>query len=80
VADAKPPGEILQAAALQLISAARQFLDAAEHVVLDPDSVRQAAGDATALARGIIESVLPGLGGGARSHDEPEVEHIELGD
>jgi hypothetical protein len=80
VADVKPPGELLQAAALQLISAARQFLDVAEQVVLDPDAVRQAAGNATALARGIIESVVPGMGGGARSNDEPPVEHIDLGD
>jgi hypothetical protein len=73
-----PGGEVLQAAALQLIAAARQFLDAAEHVVLDPDAVKQATSTAAAIAKGVIEAVVPNAGGPMRA-DAP-VEHIDLGD
>jgi|GEM_PF-4995038 hypothetical protein len=54
-----PGAEALQAAALQLISAARTFLDAAEQVVRDPDAVRQVASTASALAKGIVDAVAP---------------------
>jgi len=82
MADGKAPtGDVLQAAALQLIAAARQFLDAAEQVVRDPDAVRQVTGTATAIAKGVVEAVLPGAGGAtARPGTSDPVEHIDLGD
>lgn len=81
MADPKVPGgEALQAAALQLITAARQFLDAAEHVVRDPDAVKQVTGTASAIAKIVIEAVVPSAGAGVPSAHAEAVEHIDLGE
>jgi hypothetical protein len=52
------PGiEFLQTAALQLIGAAKIFLDAAEHVVRDPKSVGEAAATLKTLAKFAVDMV-----------------------
>jgi hypothetical protein len=69
--------EHLQAAATELIAAARAFLDAAEEVVADPDRLRSMAEVVGDLARGASRAVTverPAERGGA-----PGVEHIRVG-
>lgn len=77
-ADELPPGvDLLQAAALQLIGAAKAFLDAAERVVQDPKAVAEMAATIGAVAKAAIESIRP-----AAHDDEPappaDVQHIDI--
>jgi hypothetical protein len=77
-ADELPPGvELLQNAALQLIGAAKAFLDVAERVVQDPRAVAEVAATIGAVAKAAIESIRP-----AAHDDEPappdDVQHIDI--
>ena len=77
-ADELPPGvDLLQAAALQLIGAARAFLDVAERVVQDPKAVADVAAAVGGIAKAAIESVRPA------AHDDgpappADVLHIDV--
>lgn len=72
----------LQAAALEVISAARAFLEVAEKVVQNPETVRTAVVTVAALAKAVMQSVDPeGHGNGSQGNgEEPpsHVEHIDL--
>jgi hypothetical protein len=81
VADDRNAGlEALQAATLQLITAARQVLDAAEQVVRDPDTVGQVAQSLATVAKAAVQLVAPpsASAGSAAPGQEP-FEHIDLG-
>ena len=64
--------EHLQAAALELIEAARAMLDVAEDMVKDPADLRAWVNAAAARAGG------PGTGGGRPENGEPGVQHIRV--
>jgi hypothetical protein len=70
----------LQAAALEMIAAARAFLEVAESVVQNPEAVRTAVVTVGAMAKAVMQAVDPtstkanGDGGG----DDPPIEHITL--
>ncbi len=75
----------LQAAALEMISAARAFLEVAEKVVQNPETVRTAVVTVAAMARAMMQSVDNGNTANSASDtrtngDRPpsRVEHIEL--
>jgi len=66
--------EHLQAAAHELIAAARAFLDVAEEVVEDPK-----AGEAVLdTLGGLARWLRPGAAGGDGHPDEGKVEHITI--
>jgi hypothetical protein len=81
------PSDALQQAAVELIGAARSFLDAAEAVVRDPGTLRTMAGGVTGMLKAMGEAFLaaPGDAGSAaggraaRGTDDPPVERIDLG-
>jgi len=64
--------EHLQAAALEMIAAARSFLDLAEDAVKQPADLRAWVNAAAARAGG------PGAGGGRPENGEPGVQHIRV--
>jgi hypothetical protein len=75
----------LQAAALEMISAARAFLEVAEKVVQNPETVRSAVVTVASLAKAVMQSVDNGsashgeTGAGTNGDDPPSrVEHIQL--
>ncbi len=76
----------LQAAALELIAAARSVLDAAEEVVADPDAMRQATGALTSVARLAAKAGRNAVGADDGSatgksgadDDEGPVQHIKV--
>jgi hypothetical protein len=79
----EPPSrsELLQVAALELIGAARAFLDAAERVVQDPKALSEVAAALATVAKSAIGSVLPRTDSAAPDGDgEPGgiVEHIDV--
>lgn len=80
MADERPtPGiDTLQAAALAVIGAARQFLDVAEQLVRDPDAAQEAVAAAATLARAAVESVLPGAASAGRPAADEPIEHIDV--
>lgn len=68
----------LQKAALEMIAAARAFLEVAEKVVENPETVRNAVATVGTLAKMVVqsaESPKPSTNG---EHPESTVEHIEL--
>jgi len=65
--------EHLQAAALELIAAARSFLDLAEDAVKEPGDLKAWANAAAAAARAGAAG-----GGGRPDHGDPGVEHIRV--
>ncbi len=73
----------LQAAALEMIAAARAFLEVAESVVQNPEAVRTAVVTVGAMAKAVMQAVDPtstkanGDGGGDDQADPP-IEHITL--
>jgi len=75
----------LQAAALEMISAARAFLEVAEKVVQNPETVRTAVVTVAALAKAMMQSVenrsaANGADDTRTNGDQSpsRVEHIEL--
>ncbi len=76
----------LQAAAKELLAAARSFLDAVEHVVDDPVAVREAMSTLGSLAslagRAVVSAAGMGRdasrGEGDAGDDRPRVEHIDV--
>jgi hypothetical protein len=73
----------LQAAALEMIAAARAFLEVAERVVQNPDAVRTAVGTVGAMAKAVMQTVDTSgtTGNGDREGDDradPPIEHITL--
>ncbi|RPI07186.1 MAG: hypothetical protein EHM63_08180 [Actinobacteria bacterium] len=73
----------LQAAALEMIAAARAFLEVAERVVQNPDAVRTAVGTVGAMAKAVMQTVDPAStkANGDRDADDqadPPIEHITL--
>ncbi|HTN81880.1 MAG TPA: hypothetical protein VMK16_19585 [Acidimicrobiales bacterium] len=68
----------LQNAALEMIAAARAFLEVAEKVVQNPENVRTAVVTIGALAKAVMQSAENGHT--AANGDEPQsgVEHIPL--
>lgn len=84
------PLAALQAAALQLIGAARVFLDVAERAVQDPQVVGQLGAALAAVAKGVAGSLASagGVGGavgtggavgGPTLADAPPLERIDVG-
>ncbi|MFM7535051.1 MAG: hypothetical protein ACKO91_04570 [Acidimicrobiales bacterium] len=79
------PSDALQQAAVELIGAARSFLDAAEAIVRDPGTLRSVAGGVTGMLKVMGEAFLaaPGRAGSATgappAPGEPPVERIDLG-
>jgi hypothetical protein len=80
----------LQAAALEMISAARAFLEVAEKVVQNPETVRTAVVTVAAVAKAMMQSVEGNVTGttaedgttnGERTNGDgrpTRIEHIEL--
>jgi hypothetical protein len=73
----------LQAAALEMIAAARAFLEVAERVVQNPDAVRTAVGTVGAVAKAMMQSVdlagaKPNGDAGTDDQPDPPIEHITL--
>lgn len=73
----------LQAAAREMIAAARSFLEAAERVVENPEAVRTAVVTVGAMAKAVMQTVDPTgtRGSGDRDADDqgdPPIEHITL--
>jgi hypothetical protein len=79
-----PGTEALQAAALQAIAAAKAFLDLAEQAVRDPEVLGQVTSSLSAVAKGVLGSLVPpgaqgrSTGSGADPADPP-LEHIDVG-
>ncbi len=67
--------EHLQAAALELIEAARAFLDVAEDVVKDPATLVELVAEAAQQAQSVARH---GPKGGARGDGQPRVERIRV--
>ena len=68
----------LQAAAKEMIAAARSFLDVAETLVDDPKAVQALGGAVTTLAK-IAATTLMNPGGTHEGDDEPRVQRIRVG-
>jgi len=72
----------LQAAALEMIAAARAFLEVAEAVVQNPEAVRTAVVTVGAMAKAVMQAVDPtstkANGDGADDQADPPIEHITL--
>jgi hypothetical protein len=68
----------LQAAALELIAAARSMLDAAEEVVHDPDALRQAAGALSHVAKIASKAGRAAVGVDDAGQDDDPIEHINV--
>ena len=68
----------LQAAAKEMIAAARSFLDVAETLVDDPKAVQALGGAVTTLAK-LAASTLMSPGATHDGDDEPRVQRIRVG-
>jgi hypothetical protein len=73
----------LQAAALEMIAAARAFLEVAERVVQNPEAVRTAVVTVGAMAKAVMQTVDPTgtKANGDRDAEDPSdptIEHITL--
>ena len=80
---ARPPGteEVvrhLQAAAKELIAAARAALDVAEGMVDDPSSLLAAVAILADLGRSVISTPSPADETGGEPRPEPRVQHIRV--
>jgi F420-dependent methylenetetrahydromethanopterin dehydrogenase len=69
----------LQAAAKEMIAAARSFLDVAETLVEDPQAVQALGGAVTTLAKLAAGTLLNAAEGGADDGGEPRVQRIRVG-
>jgi hypothetical protein len=69
----------LQAAAKEMIAAARSFLDVAETLVEDPQAVQALGGAVTTLAKLAAGTLLNATGGASADDDEPRVQRIRVG-
>ena len=80
--DVKTGLDHLQSAALELIAAARSFLDVAEELVREPEAsaavVRAAAGVAAAVLGGSDPTGPSAADEGAGAAGDSTVEHIEV--
>ena len=77
----RPTDEVvrhLQAAAKELIAAARAALDVAEEMVDDPSSLLEAVAMVADLGRSVISSTQPADETGGEPHPEPRVQHIRV--
>jgi hypothetical protein len=79
--DTPQPAEALQRAAVELIGAARVFLDAAEGVVRDPAALRAVLGPVVGMMQTMGESVASMLRPDPRTDAPAEdpVERIDVG-
>ena len=68
----------LQKAALEMIAAARAFLEVAEKVVENPETVRNAVATVGALAKLVVQSAESPKPSSNGEHPDSTVEHIEL--
>jgi hypothetical protein len=68
----------LQKAALEMIAAARAFLEVAEKVVENPESVRNAVATVGTLAKLVAQSADAPKASKNGDHPESTIEHIEL--
>ena len=68
----------LQAAAKELIAAARSALDLAEEVVDDPSSLLEAVAILADLGRSVISTTHPADETGGEPRPEPRVQHIRV--
>lgn len=73
----------LQAAALEMIAAARAFLEVAERVVQNPEAVRTAVVTVGAMAKAVMQTVDPTSSkangdGDADDQADPPIEHITV--
>ena len=69
----------LQAAAKEMIAAARSFLDVAETLVQDPKAVQALGGAVTMLAKMAATTLMNPAGGSSDGDDEPRVQRIRVG-
>ena len=68
----------LQAAAKELIAAARAALDVAEGVVDDPSALLAAVAVLADLGRSVIPTPTPADDNGGEPRPEPRVQHIRV--
>ena len=68
----------LQKAALEMIAAARAFLEVAEKVVENPETVRHAVATVGTLAKLVVQSAESPKPAANGEHPESTIEHIEL--
>ena len=68
----------LQKAALEMIAAARAFLEVAEKVVENPETVRNAVATVGTLAKLVVQSAESPKPAANGEHPESTIEHIEL--
>ena len=73
----------LQTAALEMIAAARAFLEVAERIVQNPEAVRTAVVTVGAMAKAVMQTVDPNgakANGDSEADDQadPPIEHITL--
>lgn len=78
--DGQAPTEAFQAAALQMISAARAMLEAAERAIQDPQVVAQLAHTLSGVAKGVVGTLgsLKPPGAATPPDPDPPIEHIDL--
>jgi len=70
--------EHLQRAALEMIAAARSFLDVAEDLVRDPGAASAVVQTAAAIGRSVLQGVAPREEPQV-TEDEPKVRRIHVG-
>lgn len=73
--------EHLQAAAHEMIAAARSMLDAVEELLEDPRTAASLTTAVTTVGRvieGAVASVATTIAGGTDEHDEPHVQRIKV--
>jgi hypothetical protein len=68
----------LQKAALEMIAAARAFLEVAEKVVQNPETVRNAVSTVGTLAKLVVQSAESPKTAANGEHPDSTIEHIEL--
>ena len=81
--DVKTGLDHLQSAALELIAAARSFLDVAEELVREPEASAAVVRAAAGVAAAVLGGGEPGRSGGTGESSAPStsdngVEHIEV--
>jgi len=69
----------LQAAAKEMIAAARSFLDVAESLVEDPQAVQALGGAVTTLAKLAAGTLMNAADRSGDDGDEPRVQRIRVG-
>ena len=68
----------LQKAALEMIAAARAFLEVAEKVVENPETVRNAVATVGTMAKLVVQAAEPSKVSTNGDQPESSIEHIEL--